>query len=164
MTDNGLLQGHKPLPAGLAILFLTLFLAALAARFWASEQGYRFTGPTHIAAGAGQVWVFASGELLKLTAEGELTGVYASAVTGLESDPIDLKIVPDGSLLIAEQEPARIRLCRGGNWECEVILAASVSRIERQFKIIAGQQPRSWWVTDARAEALWEISESPARI
>ena len=160
MTDNGLLQGHKPLPAGLAILFLALFLAALAARFWASEQGYRFTGPTHIAAGAGQVWVFASGELLKLTAEGELTGVYASAVTGLESDPIDLKIVPDGSLLIAEQEPARIRLCRSGNWECEVILAASVSRIERQFKIIAGQQPRSWWVTDARADALWEISES----
>jgi hypothetical protein len=116
LTERGKLRGHKPLPAGLAILFLVLLLGSLAARFWAGEQSNRFTGPTHIAAGAGQVWVFAAGELFRLSPEGESAGVYPSSQTGLESDPIDLRVMTDGRLLLAEQQPARIRLCDPGAW------------------------------------------------
>ena len=79
-----MLRGHKPLPGGLAILFLVLLLASLAARFWAGEQSYRFIGPTHIAVGSGQVWVFASGELVRLSPRGESLGVYQSSQTGLK--------------------------------------------------------------------------------
>ena len=45
------MQMSRPLATGLTFLFLTLLLAGLAARFWASEKAYGFTGPTHIAAG-----------------------------------------------------------------------------------------------------------------
>lgn len=155
-----MLRGHKPLPGGLAILFLVLLLASLAARFWAGEQSYRFIGPTHIAAGSGQVWVFVSGQLFRLSPEGESVGVYPSSQTGLESDPIDLKIMTDGRLLLAEQEPARIRLCDPGTWECESILAAAIPGIKRQFKIIPGKKPGVWLLTDAVGDTLWEIQQS----
>ena len=154
-----MLRGHKPLPAGLAFLFLLLLLASLAARFWAGEQSYRFIGPTHIAAGAGQVWVFASGELFRLAPDGESVGVYPASQTGLESDPIDLRVMTDGRLLLAEQQPARIRLCDPGTWECDSILAAAVSGIKRQFKVVPGTQPGVWLLTDAAGDTLWEMRQ-----
>jgi streptogramin lyase len=155
-----MLRGHKPLPGGLAILFLVLLLASLAARFWAGEQSYRFIGPTHIAVGSERVWVFASGQLFRLSPEGESMGVYPSSQTGLESDPIDLRVMIDGRLLLAEQEPARIRLCDPGTWECESILAAAIPGIKRQFKIIPGKKPGVWLLTDAVGDTLWEIQQS----
>jgi len=155
-----MIHGHKPLPAALAILFLVLLLVALAARFWASEKAYRFTGPTHIAAGAGQVWVYASGELFRLETGGKSAGVYPMSQAGLESDPVDLKVMEDGRLLLAEQAPARVRLCDPQTWDCESILSDAVSGIERQFKIIPGKQSGAWFITDARGDALWVIQQA----
>jgi hypothetical protein len=156
-----MLHGYKPLPTGLAILFLALLLMSLAVRFWAGEQGIRFIGPTHIAAGEGQVWVFASGELFRLSPRGESLGVYPSSQTGLKSDPIDLKVMADGRLLLAEQEPARIRLCHSETWECDSILAGAISGIKRQYKIIPGEQPGGWLLTDAEGDTLWAIQQPP---
>lgn len=155
-----MLRGHKLLPAGLATLFLLLLLVSLAARFWAGEQVYRFIGPTHIAAGSGQVWIFVSGQLFRLSPEGESVGVYPSSQTGLEGDPIDLKVMTDGRLLLAEQQPARIRLCDPGTWECEPILAAVSPGIKRQFKIIPGKQSGAWLLTDAAGDTLWQMQQS----
>jgi hypothetical protein len=149
------LNKYKPLPAGLAFLFLAFLLVSLAARFWAGEQGYRFTGPTHIAAGQGQVWVYAAGDLYRLSAEGELSGVFSAQTTGLESDPIDLGVMPDGRLLVAEQDPARIRLCDTDSWQCDPVLPEALSVIKRQFKAIVGNQPGEWLITDARGDMLW---------
>lgn len=160
MAEQGVLRGHKPLPAALAILFLALLLVSLAARFWASEKAYRFSGPTHIAAGSDQVWLFAAGNLFRLAPEGGLVGVYSSLQTGLVSDPIDLRVLADGRLLLAEQEPARVRLCRTEGWDCESILVAAVSGIERQFKIVPGLKRGTWLLTDARADSLWATGEA----
>ena len=156
-----MLHGYKPLPTGLAILFLALLLMSLAVRFWAGEQSIRFIGPTHIAAGEGQVWVFASGELFRLSPRGESLGVYPSSQTGLKSDPIDLKVMADGRLLLAEQEPARIRLCHSETWECDAIPAGAISGIKRQYKIIPGEQPGGWLLTDAEGDTLWAIQQPP---
>jgi len=154
------LQKHKPLPVGLAIFFLAFLLASLAARFWAGQNASRYSGPTHIAAGAGQVWVFAAGELFQLTSEGELVATWAAAVTGLNSDPIDLRVLPDGRLLLAVQEPAEMRLCHTAPWQCESILSEQVSSIARQFKVIPDLRPGAWLMTDARGDTLWALQDN----
>lgn len=154
------MQKYKPWPTGLALLFLALLLVSLAVRFWAGEKGYRFSGPTHIAAGAGQVWVFAAGDLYKLSSDGESLGVFGALITGLNSDPIDLGVMPDGRLLLAEQVPARIRLCDTDSWQCEPILDGTAAAIKRQFKIQFGKAPGEWLLTDARGDTLWGVGES----
>ena len=113
------MQKRQPLATGLAIGFLALLLAGLIGRFWASDKAYQFTGPTHIAAGAEHVYVFAAGEMYRLTLAGELLDVISPETTGLDDEPIDLRVLPDGQLLIAEQGPARIRLCEVDSWNCD---------------------------------------------
>jgi hypothetical protein len=135
------LQKRQPLATGLAIGFLALLLAGLIARFWASDKAFQFTGPTHIAAGAGHVYVFAAGDMYRLTLAGELLDVVSPEITGLNDEPIDLRVLADGQLLVAEQRPARIRLCDVGSWNCHPIGAAAASVIERQFKVLPGIAP-----------------------
>ena len=151
---------YKPLPASLAILFLIFLLASLAARFWAGEQGYRFTGPTHIAAGPGSVWTFASGKLFKLSRDGQQFFEFGADLTGLNTDPIDLFVMEDGRLLLAEQEPARIRICDTDSWQCEPVLPEALAVIKRQFKVIAGKKPGNWFISDARGDMLWGADAS----
>jgi hypothetical protein len=105
------MQKNHSLKTGLSLLFLALLLASLVLRFWASDRAWQKLGPTHVAAAEGQVYLFAGDELFHLSFEGELLGTYAGEITGLEDDPIDLRLNPDGRLLIAEQQPARIPAC-----------------------------------------------------
>jgi len=152
-------QKRKPLATGLAILFLALMLLGLAARFWASDKAYQFTGPTHIAAGATGVLLFAAGDIYRLSHAGELLSVSPPGVTGLEDDPIDLRVLPDGQLLIAEQRPASIRLCDVESWTCRPIGAAAEPLIKRQFKVLAGTLPGELLLTDARGDTLWSLND-----
>jgi sugar lactone lactonase YvrE len=152
------MQKPHPLATGLAFLFLALLLAGLAARFWASDKAYGFTGPTHIAAGEQHVYLFASGDIYRLTHAGELLSVTAPDLSGLKDHPIDLRVTPDGQLLIAEQRPATIRLCDVDSWNCRPIGAAADSVIERQFKVLQGTAPDELLLTDARGDTLWRLS------
>jgi sugar lactone lactonase YvrE len=154
------LQKRQPLATGLAIGFLALLLAGLIARFWASDKAYQFTGPTHIATGAEHVYVFAAGDLYRLTFAGELLNVVAPEITGLNDEPIDLRVLADGQLLVAEQRPARLRLCDVGSWNCHPIGAAVASVIERQFKVLPGISPGELLLTDAHGDTLWRLDDA----
>ena len=151
------MQKRQPLATGLAIGFLALLLAGLIARFWASDKAYQFTGPTHIAAGAEHVYVFAAGSMYHLTVAGELLSVVSSETTGLNDDPIDLRVLADGRLLIAEQRPARIRLCEVDSWICDPLGEAARSVIEHQFKVLPGTSPGELLFTDAHGDTLWRL-------
>jgi len=153
------LQKRQPLATGLAIGFLALLLAGLAARFWASDKAYQFTGPTHIAAGAEQVYVFAAGDMYRLTLAGELLDVISSEITALDDEPIDLRVLPDGRLLIAEQRPASIRLCDVDSWNCQPLGAVASLVIERQFKVLPGTSPGELLLTDAHGDTLWRLDD-----
>jgi len=153
------LQKRQPLATGLALVFLALLLAGLIARFWASDKAYQITGPTHIAAGVEHVYVFAAGDMYRLTLAGELLNVASSEVTGLNDEPIDLRVMADGQLLIAEQRPAAIRLCDVGSWNCHPVGAAVASVIERQFKVLPGASPGELLLTDAHGDTLWRMDD-----
>jgi sugar lactone lactonase YvrE len=154
------LHKHQPLATGLALGFLALLLAGLIARFWASDKAFQFTGPTHIAAGAEHVYVFAAGDMYRLTLAGELLDVVSSEITGLNDEPIDLRVLPDGQLLIAEQQPARIRLCDVDSWTCNPVGAEAAAVIERQFKVLPGNLPGELLLTDAHGDTLWRLDEA----
>ena len=126
------MQNSRPLAKGFALLFLALMLAGVGLRFWASDKAYGFTGPTHIAAGEQHVYLFAAGDIYRLTHAGELLSVSPPALTGLKDDPIDLRVLPGGQLLIAEQRPALIRLCDVEAWNCSTIAVEATPVIERQ--------------------------------
>jgi hypothetical protein len=72
------MQKKDSLKTGLALLFLALLLASLALRFWANDRAWQKSGLTHLAAAAGQIYLFAGDELFHLSFEGELLGNYAS--------------------------------------------------------------------------------------
>lgn len=147
----------NPFAKGLALLFLVLLLASLAGRFWASEKAYGFSGPTHIAAGAGQVFLFAAGDIYRLSDTGELLSVVSPRQSGLADDPIDLQVTADGRLLIAEQRPAAIRLCDVESWACQETGFAASEIIDRQFKVLPTQAAGELLLTDAQGDTLWKV-------
>ena len=149
------MQKHHPIPTGLALLFLALLLGSLATRFWATDRSARYTGPTHIAADSQQVFLFASDNIYHLSAQGKLLAQYPAEVTGLTDIPIDLRITGDNRLLIAGQQPARIRSCDTSNWDCRDIGFGSINEPKRQFKMLINTPLHSLLFTDAQGDSLW---------
>jgi len=152
------MKNTNPLVMVFAFLFLLLLLAGLAARFWASDREYSFTGPTHIAAGAESVYLFASGDIYQLSLVGELLGVTSQDRSGLHDDPIDLVVLADGELLVAEQNPALIRICNTQNWICRSEGTQKIGGIKRQLKVISGLAAGEFLISDARGDTLWKLS------
>ncbi len=153
MTGS-MMQKHHQLPTGLALLFLVLLLASLAARLWATDKSGQFTGPLHIAADSQQVFLFAANIIYHLSSQGELLAQYPTDVTGITDVPIDLRITGDNHLLIAEQRPARIRSCDTSNWNCRDIGFGGNNEPKRQFKVLINAPPYSLLFTDAHGDSL----------
>ena len=153
----------KQSPAtGIAFLFLLLLLAALAARLWLSEKAYDYTGPTHITAGEDHIYLFAAGDIFRLSHSGELLGVTSPARTGLNDDPIDLRVLADGQLLIAEQRPASIRTCRVDDWDCRPLGLAAGPIVQKQFKVMPVHSSDDLLLTDASGDTLWRLTPDDA--
>lgn len=153
-------RNSNPSPAAvlLAVVFAILTAAGLVARFWAVDREHAITGPTHITAGAAGVFVHVSGDILHLSAVGELQAAHGADITGLADMPIDLRLLDSGELLIASQQPASIRLCNIESWSCRAIDVPFLAAIERQFKVL--DHGESFVLTDARGDSLWRLGEN----
>ena len=149
------MQKLHPLPTGLAFLFLALLVGSLAARFWTADRSMQYAGPTHLAADSKQVFLFASDHIYHLSSQGKLLAHYPAEVAGMTDVPIDLRITVDDRLLIAGQQPARIRSCDTSNWDCQEIGFGSIDVPERQFKVLISTPRHSLLFTDAQGDSLW---------
>jgi hypothetical protein len=149
------MQKHHPLSTGLALLFLAFLLGSLTARFWATDRSVRYAGPTHLAADSQQVFLFASDNIYHLSAQGELLAQYPAEVTGMTDVPIDMRIIGDDRLLIAGQQPARIRSCDTSDWDCRDIGYGRIDEPKRQFKVLVNSPRHSLLFTDAHGDSLW---------
>jgi len=147
-------EKYKPFTFFLALLFLLVLLSGLGLRFWAGEQAMRFTGPTHIAAGNGNIYLSASKNIFEFSPTGELIRIIPPHVSGLNDEPIDMRVGESGTLLIAEQRPAKIRICDLLSWQCRSLADPEISRIEKQFKVLSLPDPDSLLLTDARGDTL----------
>jgi hypothetical protein len=153
---------NRTLATGISYLFLFLLIATLATRFWLSEKAYDYSGPTHITAGEDQIYLFAAGDIFRLSPSGELLDVISADRAGLTDDPIDLRLLTDGQLLIAEQRPASIRACRVDDWQCRPLGIAARSIVQKQFKVLAVHSPGDLLLTDASGDTLWQLPHDDA--
>ena len=141
----------------LAALFLALLLAGLAVRFHAAGQASSIYGPTHVTAGSRDVFLLFSNELHRFSEQGEWLGSVTIESLGVRESPIDLVALADGRLVIAEQRPARIRVCDPGNWSCELLGEGPLAELERQYKVLPSRSGSHWWVTDAPGDTLLRL-------
>lgn len=144
-----------PVAAVMAVIFLAVLLAGLGFRFWAGDEKYRFSGPTHIAVGPDLVLVFAAGSIYHLTPAGELLDVIGPDRSGLDDDPIDLRVLSSGELLLAQQRPADIQVCRVGDWLCRPLGGPEMAQIGKQYKVLPLRTPGEFLVTDAAGDGMW---------
>ncbi len=157
------MENRNSLASAASVAFLVLLLASLAGRYLAENQAMRYSGPTHIAAGHGQVFVFAADRVYRLSAAGKLLAQFPLSQAGLDDVPIDAHVLGPGRLLIASQRPAQVRLCDTGNLQCERWGLGEGKLPRRQFKVLpdmaASDQPQAssvaaLWFTDAHGDDL----------
>lgn len=148
-----------------AILFLLGFCSGLGLRIYGGHETTRHTGPDHLVAAAGKVYVHANGNLWVLTDIGDTLLRLQPDQLKLSGSVTDLRIMPDGRLLIAERRPARISLCDTDTWSCQPIKAPIANKLENQFKVLPAPDGNTLYVTDStRKGPLYAIDISAGTI
>jgi len=138
-----------------AILFMLLFITALGVLYRADSKTVDYLGPTHIASNGSILFVHLNGDMIKLDANGKLLGRYPRQQTGFDRPPIDLRLLSDGRLLYAEQQPARIRLCDTQSWQCEDLGKGLIQKFKRQYKVWVDEPHSQLILTDATGGGVW---------
>jgi len=135
------------------------FVAGLGLRIYGSSQTSHYIGPGHMAAGGDRVYVSANGHLFVLTDIGDTLLHLTPAQLDMKGDVTDLRIMPDGRVLIAERRPARIRLCNTTNWSCQAVKAPLARTLTNQFKVLPAPDDNTLYVTDStRKGALYQLN------
>ncbi len=147
---------YRPVGVALAFFFVVLFLGALGLRIWASGRAAETVGPIHITASQHRVYVSMEGRILVLSGQGDLLEqerISRLAPTGTVSD---LRMLPDGRLLLAMQQTAGIFLCDVDPWSCAAV-ASGVDQIHAELKVLPDPGDGGLFVTDFAGGELWKI-------
>lgn len=125
------------------------FLAGLGLQIFAGHQTTRILGPDHIAASSERVYVHADGHMFVLGDEGETVRHLKPEDLQLAGSVIDLRMMPDGRLLIAERVPARIRLCDTESWLCSEGGIPLAETLSNQYKVLPDTSGKYLYITDS---------------
>lgn len=139
----------------LAVLFMLLFLAGFGLRIWASANSSGTVGPMHVAAAADAIYVHFNSELLVLSPTGALRARQPIAALGLHDDPIDIRVLEDGRLLVAGQQPATLRLCEPSVWSCIEVAPEAAGKLRAQIKVLADVITGELTITDTAGNRVW---------
>lgn len=141
------------------------FLAGLGLRLIGSEKATHYIGPDHMTASAESVYVHANGHLFVTTHSGDTVQHLAPDVLQLKGDVSDMRMMPDGRLLIAERQPARIVLCDTGTWACEDSRLVLEQTFSNQFKVWPAADGTTLYATDStRDGALYRLDLASGNI
>ena len=141
------------------------FVTGLGLRIYGSSQTSHYLGPGHMAAGGGKVYVSANGYLFVLTDIGETLLQLAPEQLDMQGDVTDLRVMPDGRVLIAERRPARIRLCNTTNWSCQAVKGPLTRTLTNHFKALPASDGKTLYVTDStRKGALYQLNIETGRL
>lgn len=148
----------RKLWTGVAMLFMLGFLAGLGLRMIGGDKTTHYTGPDHLASSANNVFVHAAGHLWVMTPLGDTVLHLTPERLQLEGDVTDLRMMPDGRLLIAERQPARISLCDTATWTCSAIKAPLKQTLRKQFKVVPAADGNTLYITDtSRNGSLYRL-------
>lgn len=139
----------------LSVLFMLLFLGALGLRIWASGKSAETIGPDHIAVAQERVYVHVNGELFVLSATGKIEARKEIEPLIHDTSLIDMRVLRDGRLLLARQQPAGIDVCDTRHWRCEPLGRAVTAKINGQFKVLVDEPSETLYVTDSGSFRVW---------
>jgi hypothetical protein len=149
----------------IAVLFMIGFLAGLGLRVFAGHQTTLILGPDHMATSTEQVFVHANDHLFVLTNQGVTLKHLSPSELQLSGTVIDLRVMPNGRLLIAERVPARIRLCDPDPWKCSQIDAPLAETLSNQFKVLPDVPGQNLYITDSTSGGgLYQVDISDGNI
>jgi len=148
-----------------AFVFMLGFLAGLGLRIVGGDRTTHYTGPDHMTASAENIFVHAAGHLWVLTHLGDSVLHLTPERLQLEGEVIDLRVMPDGRLLIAERQPARISLCDTATWICQPTKLELKKILKRQFKVAPAADGHTLFITDStRGGALYRADLTSGRV
>ena len=154
---------YRPAGVAAALLCMVLFLGALAARFWASEKAAAIIGPDHIAADHVRVYVHFNGELFVLSRSGDLKARHPLATVIADDQLIDLRVLPEGNLLLARRSPAGLYTCEPAPWDCRRMALPVTDRLRDQYKVFPDKAGNRLLVSDFASDRLWSQPLSAVR-
>ena len=139
----------------LSLLFMVLFLGALGLRIWASDKSTQTVGPDHIAVGQDRVYVHVNGELFVLSAQGKTLERKRIEPLIQDNSLIDLRVMQDGRLLLAKQQPAGVNLCDPVGWQCTPVGKSATAKVRAQFKALVDESSNRMFIADFAANRVW---------
>ncbi|MHB8728110.1 MAG: hypothetical protein ACYC9K_03635 [Sulfuricaulis sp.] len=148
------MKNYRPAGVALSILFMLLFLGTLGLRIWASGKSTETVGPDHIAVGQDRVYVHMNGAVFVLSADGKLLATKKIEPLIHDNSLIDLRVLPDGRVLLARQQPAGMALCDPVSWQCDPVGQGMSAKISGQFKVLADEPSQQFFITDF-SSGLW---------
>lgn len=148
------MSSTHPARTALSILFMLLFLAALGVYAWASTRSHAIVGPSHLAVTADGLHVHVGDELVMLSPDGALRTRRPAAALGLTDMPIDLRGLPDGRVLVAEQRPARLLACAAVEARCDAYGGEIAGHYREQYKLIPAGDG-DLLIADNRSGRVW---------
>lgn len=149
------MKSYRTAGVVLSVLFMMLFLGALAVRIWASDRSADLLGPAHVAVGQDRVYTDVNGELFVLSGRGALLARMQLEPLIYDKSPVDLRVVADGRVLLITQQPARIALCDPTTWHCSRLGQGTTSRIRTQLKVLPDEASGRLFITDAAGDQVW---------
>lgn len=144
--------------SALAVVFMLLFIASLGIYGWATGKAAEIVGPSHLAATKDRLYVYSGKELLELSISGALHRRWSETELGLHNTPIDLRVLGDGRVLLAEQSPARMRACNTSVMKCVSVGADIAGSLHDQYKVFPDEASQALLIAD-----FTRVVESGAR-
>lgn len=148
---------YRPMGVVLSLLFMLLFVGALGLRIWASGKSAETVGPDHIAVGQDRVYVHVNGELFVLSAAGKLLARKKIEPLIQADSLIDLRVMSDGRVLLARQQPAGLDLCDPASWRCTPLARDATAKIRGQYKAVVDEASGRLFIADFAANQVWTL-------
>jgi hypothetical protein len=146
---------YRPAGVAAALLGMVLFLGALGIRFWASGKATDINGPDHVAADQARVYVHAIGELFALSRSGELQARHPLATVIADDQLIDLRVLPDGNVLLARRSPPGLYTCEPAPWDCRRMALPVTDRLRDQYKVFPDNAGNRLLISDFASDRVW---------
>lgn len=158
------MPSSKPAKIGLAVILMLLFIAALGYRLSVTSKASGIVGPSQMAVGPDAIYISYNHQIIELSRSGAIRGRHPLSALGMTFPPIDMLMLGDGRLLLADQSPARLLACDPITWSCQTLAEAVAGKFNAQYKLIVDPADDSLMASDFDSGRLWRLSLENSRI
>jgi hypothetical protein len=158
------MSSSRKVKMSLAVILMLLFVAALGYRIWVTGKISEIVGPSQMAVGSDAIFISYNHEIIELSRSGAIRSRHPLSALGMTSPPIDMLMLGDGRLLLADQSPARLLACNTTTWSCQALAEDIAGKFHAQYKLIIDPADGSLVASDFDSGRLWRFSLENSQI